>query len=91
MLEEEDRSEKDNSEHPKGGSGFSVAAIWIGAIGILALAVFLSLVLVFSSRGHNHHSASNDGLGHRSSANQGNMDDGMQPAREQTPSATSKG
>lgn len=91
MPEGEERREIDNSEPTKSGSGFAVTTIWIVAIGILVLAVFLGFVLIFSVGGHNHHFATNDGSGHRSSANQGSMDDGMQPAPDQTPSTPGNG
>ena len=91
MPEGEERREIDNSEDTKSGSGFAVATIWILAIGTLVVAVFLAFALIFSIGGHKHHLGTNDGAGHRSSANQGNMDDGMQPAPDQTPSAPSHG
>jgi hypothetical protein len=46
------KNEIDNSEHTKSGSAFATAAIWIGAIGTLAWAALLALVLLVSLGGH---------------------------------------
>ena len=91
MPEGEERSEIDNSEATKSRSGFAVTTIWILAIATLVVALFLAFALIFLIGGHNHHLGTNDGAGHRSSANQGNMDDGMQPAPDQTLSTPSIG
>lgn len=46
------KSEIDKSEHTKSGSAFAVAAIWIGAIGTLAWAALLALVILVGVGGH---------------------------------------
>jgi len=46
------KSEIDKSEHTKSGSAFATAAIWIGAIGTLAWAALIALVLLVSVSGH---------------------------------------
>ena len=46
------KSEIDKSEHTKSGSAFATAAIWIGAIGTLAWAALLALVILVSVGGH---------------------------------------
>ena len=48
------KSEIDKSEHTKSGSAFAVAAIWIGAIGTLAWAALLALVILVGVTGHGH-------------------------------------
>ena len=46
------KAEIDKSEHTKSGSAFATAAIWIGAIGTLAWAALIALVLLVSVAGH---------------------------------------
>ena len=61
------KSEIDKSEHTKSGSAFAVAAIWIGAIGTLAWAAILALVVLVGVSGHGHGFGHDfgDGFGHR--------------------------
>ena len=61
------KSEIDKSEHTKSGSAFAVAAIWIGAIGTLAWAAILALVVLVGVNGHGHGFGHGfgDGFGHR--------------------------
>ena len=48
------KSEIEKSDHTKSGSAFATAAIWIGAIGTLAWAALIALVLLVSVGGHGH-------------------------------------
>ena len=63
------KSEIDKSEHTKSGSAFATAAIWIGAIGTLAWAALLALVLVLSVGGHGRGWNFGDRSEHRGFAN----------------------
>ena len=91
MLGHEDRKEITKSNHNKTRSTFAVTAIWIAAIGTLAGVLVVALLLMFSSPRHNRHNAFGGGNEHRSSASQGNMDDGMQPAPYQSPGSLANG
>jgi hypothetical protein len=91
MLEHEDRKEIAKLNYIKTGSSFAVAAIWSGASGTLAWIISLILFLLFAVVGHEHHFEFVGGYEHRSSASQGNMDDGMQPAPYQSPGSLTNG
>jgi fatty acid desaturase len=91
MLEHEDRKEIAKLNYIKTWSSFAVAAIWIGAIGTLVWIISLTLLLLFAVVGHERHFEFVGGYEHRSSASQGNMDDGMQPAPYQSPGSLANG
>jgi hypothetical protein len=71
------KSEIDKSEHTKTGSAFAVAAIWIGAIGTLAWAALIALVLLFSVGGHDHGWGLRRGFDRGGIRSQGVMPGGM--------------
>ena len=48
------KGEIDKSDHTKSGSAFATAAIWIGAIGTLAWAALIALVVLVSVSGHGY-------------------------------------
>lgn len=83
------KSEIDQSEHTKSGSAFAVAAIWIGAIGTLAWAALLALVLVLSIGGHRDHFGWMGEDMHRGFARYQNYDQGMMAPNQDSTSGSS--